>query len=69
MPLGGNAERCSAVPRAYKGDEPRMLIGGLPEHALISAPSHEEIHIPEMRLMLAVLQEPECLAYKNHDLL
>jgi hypothetical protein len=34
-----------------------MLIGGLPEHALTSALSHEEIQIPEMRLMLAVLQE------------
>jgi hypothetical protein len=34
-----------------------MLIGGLPEHALTSAPSYEEIQIPEMRLMMAVLQE------------
>jgi hypothetical protein len=34
-----------------------MLIGGLPEHALTSAPSYEEIQIPENRLMLAVLQE------------
>jgi hypothetical protein len=34
-----------------------MLIGGRPEEALISAPEHEEIQIPESRLMLAVLQE------------
>ncbi len=34
-----------------------MLIGGLPEHALTSAPTYEEIQIPENRLMLAVLQE------------
>lgn len=34
-----------------------MLIGGLPEHALASAPTYEEIEIPESRLMLAVLQE------------
>src|SRR5690348_13678055 len=53
----GRIGRSSLNRNETKGTMYEMLIGGLPEQELIGICAPEEYHIPENRLMLAVLQE------------